>query len=56
MGEFKEGMRQGCGKNQGQLNYDGEWFCDLPHGSGVLKEENIEIMGQFIKGEVDEKT
>ena len=54
VGQFKDGMRHGCGKNQGTLNYDGEWVNDQPHGSGIMKDGEVEIIGQFVKGKVDE--
>ena len=47
-------MRHGCGKNQGDLNYDGEWVYDKPHGNGLLKEGKTEYIGQFVKGALDE--
>lgn len=49
-------MKHGCGKIQGKLNYDGEWMHDQPHGSGLLKEEDKEYIGQFIKGYFDENS
>jgi hypothetical protein len=54
VGEFKEGMRYGCGKNQGELDYDGEWVNNRPEGSGVLKIGDTEYIGRFIKGKIDE--
>ena len=29
-------MKHGNGKNQGQLDYDGEWINNKPEGSGIL--------------------
>ncbi len=41
VGEFREGLRYGCGKNQSYqqgLNYDGEWVNDKPEGNGIMKD------------------
>ena len=30
-------MKNGNGKNQGEIDYDGEWINNKPEGSGVYK-------------------
>jgi hypothetical protein len=30
-------MKDGIGKSQGELNYDGEWANNRPDGKGTLK-------------------
>lgn len=37
VGEFREGMRNGSGRNQGELEYDGEWVNNKPEGNGIMK-------------------
>ena len=43
-------MKHGNGKNQGILDYDGEWANNRPEGNGILKVNGQEFMGRFIKG------
>jgi hypothetical protein len=47
-------MRHGFGKNQGDLNYDGEWFTNRPEGNGIIKIGDEEFIGRFTKGDIDE--
>lgn len=47
-------MKHGFGKNQGELNYDGEWANNRPEGNGVLKIGQDEYIARFVKGEIDE--
>jgi hypothetical protein len=54
VGEFKEGLRHGTGKNQGEFNYDGEWQNGRPEGSGVLRVNDQEFIAKFLKGDIDE--
>lgn len=54
VGQFREGLKHGTGKNQGELNYDGEWANGQPEGTGVLKSGNMELIGRFQKGVLDE--
>ena len=50
VGEFKEGMKHGSGKNQGSLDYDGQWAVNKPEGNGILKVNGQEFMGRFERG------
>ena len=43
-------MKNGSGKNQGEIDYDGEWVNNRPEGSGVYKMEGKQYMGRFKKG------
>ena len=57
VGEFREGLRNGQGKNQSHfngLNYDGEWLNDKPEGNGIFKDQQkTEIIGAFKAGKLD---
>ncbi len=48
-------MRNGNGKNQGELEYDGEWLNNKPHGNGIMKIRENEFMGKFKNGSIDEE-
>ena len=48
-------MRNGNGKNQGELEYDGEWLNNKPHGNGIMKIGDKEFMGKFKNGSIDEE-
>ena len=45
-------MKHGSGRNQGSLDYDGEWVNNKPEGNGILKVGGQEFMGRFSKGKV----
>lgn len=47
-------MRNGNGRSQGELQYDGEWINNRPEGNGIMNIEGKEFMGRFIKGQIDE--
>ncbi len=54
VGDFREGMKNGSGRNQGELQYDGQWVNNRPEGNGIMNIDGNQFMGRFVKGQVGE--